>query len=224
MQGIATELIIAMRWGDLARVQQLVREALSDGVSATGNFGSHVLFYAVETGNLDIIHWLIAEGGADVTKTAGDGLTVLMHTITKSNFPGAQLLIEHGASMTAVTPSAKNAWDLLGQALVPHSRHGFIEFILKAREAIALLRAMLVRGDPPPYFQEQMLVIAPQMDLAKTVRDGSRLQARLPAYLIQRRGLLDANCPLLPPLQHLVSGCEEPTTTEELWATRLGEL
>jgi hypothetical protein len=54
-------------------------------------------------------------------------------------------------------------------------------------------------------------------------KDGVRLRARLPAYLAQRRALLDAHCPLLPPLQDLVHGYEEPTTTDEIWATGLGE-
>jgi hypothetical protein len=33
---------------------------------------------------------------------------------------------------------------------------------------------------------------------------------------------LDAHCPLIPPLRALVHGYEEPTTTDELWATGLG--
>jgi hypothetical protein len=32
---------------------------------------------------------------------------------------------------------------------------------------------------------------------------------------------LDAHCPLLAPLRDLVHGYEEPTTTDELWATGL---
>jgi hypothetical protein len=42
------------------------------------------------------------------------------------------------------------------------------------------------------------------------VEEGARLRAGLPAYLAQRRAL--------------VSSYEEPTTTEELWATGLGAL
>jgi hypothetical protein len=40
--------------------------------------------------------------------------------------------------------------------------------------------------------------------LQRIVQDGARLRARLPAYLAQRRALLDAHCSLLPPLQALV--------------------
>jgi hypothetical protein len=58
---------------------------------------------------------------------------------------------------------------------------------------------------------------------AWVVEEGARLRAALPAYLVPRRALLDAHCPLIPPLLALVRGYDpEPTTTEELWATGLG--
>jgi hypothetical protein len=60
--------------------------------------------------------------------------------------------------------------------------------------------------------------------LQQIVQDGARLRARLPAYLAQRRALLDAHCPLLRPLRDVVHGYEEPTTADELWATGLGAL
>jgi hypothetical protein len=98
---------------------------------------------------------------------------------------------------------------------------------LKVTEATTLLQAMLMRGAPPPDFENEMVGIAQyaRMDLnfAQTVRKGVRLRAWLPAYLIQWRDLLDANCHLLQPFQLLVSSYEEPTTTEEFWATGLGE-
>jgi hypothetical protein len=45
------------------------------------------------------------------------------------------------------------------------------------------------------------------------------LRVRLPAYLVQRRVLLDEHCPLLTPLRGLVYGYEEPTTVEDIWAS-----
>jgi hypothetical protein len=54
----------------------------------------------------------------------------------------------------------------------------------------------------------------------RVLQEGGRLRARLPAYLVRRRALIDAHCPLpLPPLRALVHGYMELTTTEELWAT-----
>jgi hypothetical protein len=80
----------------------------------------------------------------------------------------------------------------------------------------AMLRAMVLHGCPPESLAKDL---APP--LQRIVQDGARLQARLPAFLVQRRALLDAHCPLLPPLQDLVHGYEVPTITDELWATGL---
>jgi hypothetical protein len=74
---------------------------------------------------------------------------------------------------------------------------------------------MLLHGDPPADY-------ASGMKGERLVEEGRRLRARIPAYLVQRRALLDEHCPLIAPLRAVVSGNEEPTTTEELWATGLG--
>jgi hypothetical protein len=58
---------------------------------------------------------------------------------------------------------------------------------------------------------------------ARVVQEGARLRARLPAYFLRRRALLDAHCPLLLlPLRDLMHGYMEVITTEEFWATGLG--
>jgi hypothetical protein len=86
-----------------------------------------------------------------------------------------------------------------------------------ATAVTALLRVMVLRGAPPA---ELTARLSPEH--ARVVQEGARLRAQLPAYLAQRRALLDAHCPLIAPLQDLVHGYKEPTTTDELWATRLG--
>jgi hypothetical protein len=92
-----------------------------------------------------------------------------------------------------------------------------------------LLRVMVLRGEPtltkvrnapPPALAESDL-LSPEN--ARVVHKGAQSRARLPAYLVQRRALLDAHCPvLLPPLRALVHGYMKLTTTEELCATGLG--
>jgi hypothetical protein len=47
----------------------------------------------------------------------------------------------------------------------------------------------------------------------RLVQEGARLRARLPAYLAQRRTLLDAHFPLLAPLRAIVTGYQEPIAT-----------
>jgi hypothetical protein len=76
---------------------------------------------------------------------------------------------------------------------------------------------MVLRDAPPP-----ALVALLSPEPARVVQDGARLRARLLAYLVQRRALLDEHCLLIAPLCAVVSGYEEPTTTEEPWATGLG--
>jgi hypothetical protein len=81
----------------------------------------------------------------------------------------------------------------------------------------AMLRVMVLHGGPP-----ESLTAGLAPPLQQIVHDGARLRERLPTYLAQRRALLDAHCPLLAPLTAMVHDYEEPTTTDELWATGLG--
>jgi hypothetical protein len=83
--------------------------------------------------------------------------------------------------------------------------------------ALTVLRVMVLHGGPPESFVEDL---APPLE--QIVQDGARLRAKLPAYLTRRRALIKSNCPLLPSLQDLVHSYEEPTTTDDLWATKLG--
>jgi hypothetical protein len=86
-----------------------------------------------------------------------------------------------------------------------------------AKAISALLRVMVLRDAP---LVELITCLSPER--SQVVNDGARLRTRLPAYLAQRRALLDAHCPLIAPLQDLVHGYEVPTTTAELWATGRG--
>jgi hypothetical protein len=81
----------------------------------------------------------------------------------------------------------------------------------------ALLRVILLRDSPTPALADRL-----SAEHRRVVEEGSRLRAALPAYLDSRHTLLDAHCPLLPELQALVHAYEEPTTTDEFWATGLG--
>jgi hypothetical protein len=57
-------------------------------------------------------------------------------------------------------------------------------------ELTAMLCVLVLHGGPPESLAQDM---APP--LQQIVEDGARLRARLPAYLAQRRALLDAHCP-----------------------------
>jgi hypothetical protein len=89
-----------------------------------------------------------------------------------------------------------------------YSVPGFLKRAYKekddTRAITAMLRVMVLHGGPPESLTAELM---PR--LQQIVQDGARLRARLPAYLAERRTLLDAHCPLLPPLLDLVRGYEE---------------
>jgi hypothetical protein len=97
---------------------------------------------------------------------------------------------------------------------------GFAEMRHVATDNLtALLRVMVLQSAPPAY-----LVVQISLQHSRIVQKGARLRAGLPAYLARRWALLAEYTPLITPLGALVSSYEEPTTTEELWATGLGAL
>lgn len=75
----------------------------------------------------------------------------------------------------------------------------------------ALLWVMVLHNAPPPTLIA-LLLCKPM----RVVKEGARLEARLPAYVMRRWVLLDAHCSLVPTLQILVHSNVELTTTEEL--------
>jgi hypothetical protein len=166
---------------------------------------------------------LLAEGGANIADVDDLGYDALV-CATLSEMADNQWLIEHGgADMAFGNPRGQSEWDL--RVLTPGSsdaHRGLLHDVggvgADAVTAVtALLQVMVLHGAPPPDIAARMLPVH-----ALVVEEGARLRARLPAYLARQRALLDEHYPLIPPLRDLVHGYEEPTTTEELWATGIG--
>jgi hypothetical protein len=90
------------------------------------------------------------------------------------------------------------------------------------RGVTGLLRVMVLRGVSPP---ELVDLLSPETE--RVVQEGARLRAWLSAYLAHRRAHLDSRCPRISALPEvlraLVYSFEGPGTTEELWATGLGQ-
>jgi hypothetical protein len=152
---------------------------------------------------------MLVEGGAHVTERGPRGVTAVYLAALYGRWPLLQWLLEiGGACIEETTDAGTSVWDALRGSLVH----------LSLAEVTSLLLFMVVRGTP-----SAGLVAALRPEHAQLVREGYRIQTRLPAYLVQRRALLDAHCPLISPLRALVHDYDpEPTTTEELWATGLG--
>jgi hypothetical protein len=124
------------------------------------------------------------------------------------------LLEEAGADVNEFFDIVGTVWDFLTADIEQDAIENAEE--ANPRALTSLLRAMVLREDPPPAL---IALLSPEN--TRVVQEGARLRARLPAYLGYRRVLLDAHCPLLPPLCDIVYVCME-LSTEEAWATGLG--
>jgi ankyrin repeat protein len=210
-----TPLAIATVHDNMAAVQCLVVELGAD-VNQARHGGETPVNIAARRGNLAAVRCLV-ELGAEIGALDDYGNTALLESARNYRYTTMQYLVEEGgASMDDVNNNGETVWDLLLVHLkaVAEGRAETTTLTLTG-----LLRVLVLRGAPPP-----ALVALLPPEPARVVQEGARLRARLPAYLVRRRALLDAHCPvLLPPLLALVRGYIELTTTEELWATGLGQ-
>jgi hypothetical protein len=168
---------------------------------------------AVAAGDLARAQRLLRDGIASGLETNEHGEDALCIAIIKYEFSTALWLVEFGGADMFLSVRGESIWFFILDVM---NNYG-----LRAPErnsALDLLRAMLLRGDAPC----GIACWSPSRNWKLMIREGVRLRERLPAYILQRRALLDAHCPLIAPLRALVSEDGVPTTTAELWATGLG--
>jgi hypothetical protein len=181
--------------------------------------GTTAFLYAAQSGELEVVQYLLSsEGGASISETDNKGNTALLLAARGLCHPKmVQWLLEHGgAQITDSNQDGDTVWTVDGPYVMQkklkraYTEGDDGEYVtidgeyVPTEETVALpamLRAMLLHGGPPTSLTKDL---APPLQLI--VQDGARLRARLPAYLTQRWALLDAHCPLLPPLQDLVRG------------------
>jgi hypothetical protein len=172
---------------------------------------------AAQMGKLDVMR-LLVELGASTELEDNDHDNAFIASTWDGRYSTMQFLLEHAdANVDSVSSVGATVWDLL------HRNLSFTVDLIRndSADLTALLRVMVLRGDPPPSVQGSLLDLFSPED-ARVIQEGTRLRARLPEYLARRRALLNAHCPvLLPPLRALVNGYMELTTTDELWATGL---
>jgi hypothetical protein len=163
---------------------------------------------AAKAGDLEKVQRLLREGIATVIETDDNGRNALLLATLSSRFQTARWLLEYGGADVSFTVNGGSVWDALMR-----SYNG-------SGEAVALMRVVLLQGDPPFKISSSL----PKFEIPEIVRmvqERMWLRAALPAYLVQRRALLDGHCPLIPPLQDLVASYAKPSA-EELWATGIG--
>jgi hypothetical protein len=242
---MASEFLSASRSGDLERVRYILAEGhanvtekddegstalllaaenghvitcvflLNNGASIAeeNTAGNTALLFACANDHLPTIHMLLAQYGAQTTEADHSGFDALLHAALCGSLRVCKWLIEYGGSdITATTHAGQTVWDLLGNSLVRLSHQAN-----DAACVTAVLRVMLLHASPPGELAARL-----SLEHTLVVQEGARLRARLPVYLTQRRALLNEHCLLLPPLQALVCGYLEPTTTDQIWGTGLG--
>jgi hypothetical protein len=215
----------------------LVKYLLEHGARITerDDDGMTALLWAAKRGHLEVMQYLLSsEGGASITETDNEGCTALLLATGDTCYPPmvTWLLEFGGAQITDVDTFGGSVWtydnqdglsDILQSAYTMSDDGDYVsidgEYVPNGDIAVltAMLRVIVLHGGTPESLAKYL---APPFQ--RIVQDGARLVARLPEYLTQRQTLVNAHCPLLPPLQDLVKGYEVPTTTDELWATGLG--
>lgn len=130
-----------------------------------------------------------------VNETDVYGRTAFWLALEHTRFQTAQWLLEYGGANISCISNNRSVWDLLSR----------MYDCLGPREPwdpamTALLRVMLLGGDPPPKFVTSRF----SLDIVHLVREGAQLRVQLLAYTEQRRVLLTKHCPLIAPLQSLV--------------------
>jgi hypothetical protein len=214
---VETPLMLAAMRDEGAVVQCLVE--LGADVNRAMALGRTSLLFAAREGHLAIVRCLV-QFGARIGAVDKCGNTALLLSICYGHYSTAQYLLEEAsANMDDVNNRKENLWNLLAVHLQKVARDYTVKF--DPLVLTGLLRVLVLRDACPPALWDLLLP-----EHAHVMREGSRLRARLPAYLYHRRAYLDSRCPrisLLPGvLRSLIYGFEGPATTEELWATGLG--
>jgi hypothetical protein len=222
-----TPLIVAAYCDNTALVRLLVTELGADINHGSLHVGSPLMMAASR--GLRAVVQVLVELGAKVGAVNVYGSTALHLSARNGHYLTMQYLLEEGgANMEDVNTNGESAWDLLTEHIKAAPENVFYEDEdsddeVEAAALIALLRVLVLGGAPP-----HALVALLSPEPARVVQEGARIRARLPAYLAHRRAYLDLRCPrisLLPGvLRALIYTFEGPATTEELWATGLGQV
>jgi hypothetical protein len=174
-------------------------------VLETDDLGYTALLEAAFCGHIQIMHWLLTEGGSSLTEKDTDGTHALSQTASNSHFPAMQYLLkEQGASIKEKDNNGDTVWDELnfwGDE--------------SAAELSSLLKVMVMLDDAPADFNTRLL-----QQHADICTQGRQLRAQLPSYLEQQRAAVVAHCFLPAVLQCLVAAYAV-TTPDDMWTDGL---
>jgi hypothetical protein len=153
-------------------------------IGAVSDLDNSALLVSALFGRYETMPYLLEDAGANIDDVNTGGETVW------------GLLTDHLTAIAEGRETARDRRDLLSERLeeeeVAESR---AETDLVALPG--LLRVMVLRGAPPSALHGDPTVA--RASLARVVREGARLRARLSTYLVRRQALM-----LLPPFRALV--------------------
>jgi ankyrin repeat protein len=198
-----SDLLEAASVGDLAKVQQLVREGGS--INEADSIGTNALMHAVIHGHAPIVNWALRDGGALISDANRDGRTALSIAIDFGRYGLVEWLLEKSGakiSDTAVIDGEhESVWDHFNLA----------NFDQSEAELQSLLKVMVLLGDAPPDFIARL-----EQQNSDIAIQGRHIRALRPSYLEQQHVLTTATSLLPTVFQSIVIAYAEPTP-EDMW-------
>jgi hypothetical protein len=159
---------------------------------------------------LSVVQWLIEHRGASVTDRNMNGFTALLYAALNLRLGLMEWLMRYGgADITDTTNAGQTMWYLIAY------NRGLNR--LPVEQLSPLLKTMLARGVPPPYFIRQL-----PPSLLPLLAQGAMVMQRMPAnspWRAQRTAALnDSACGqrLIPGILAVIGGYAF-VSEEELW-------
>jgi ankyrin repeat protein len=179
-------------------------------VSRVGNAKSmSPLMYALQNNNLEMAHWLINSGHADVNdivmvETGDTALLLAARHHWISLF--VDLVEETGADLTLSNHAGQTIWE---HFYLPH---------MSPRELNLVLLIMLARVEPPEHIVDYLID-----DHSQLLSEATKLRRLIGPYL-KKRKILVKRMVLSSDVAKKIFAFEKRLTTDEIWATGLGDL
>ena len=170
---------------------------------------------------MEVVRWLVREGGSSVEERDNDGWTALLRASKKGHFVAMRwLLSEGGSSIDEQDNDGRSLWEKVPKWKEKEEKdededEEDEDDAVDEEAATACLRTCLTLGAPPDGFDAETLLSPMQQEL---VRKSVIVRTRLPAWLERRRSLVRAglsSC-LHSVLGDVVQGYCEPSE-EEVW-------
>jgi hypothetical protein len=173
------ELLCAAAFGDLHKVQRLLREGKAS-ITAIDSMGMSTLLVAAKHQRLAIMQRLLTDGGAMFSERSHRGTLALVYWAMNDGIPCCQWLLEFGGASVSET-------DIDGRSFRSHlfllRRVATNDVTEDFTADVSLLRVAVCQGDPRPTHMVRLRNL-PRV-IVTVLQEGSRLREQLPAYFAE---------------------------------------